>query len=455
MRSHKTLILEAELLASSPERVYEWLETGAKANENNFFGTLDTDLSLEEALLSRHDSLIDLGLARFTGELTIAKELFNRAGRDKDNKSNTILRLAVLSNLILGKTSFNRYPKDLFGDEATVCQWLADASSNELFALFSNPTLNDEFLKDFLTRVKPWDGLTDECFLIAVYSLAKNPRMRERYNGPMDGYAESSYSAVFNAGWKLAEIVPTTRPWANALWEFFNYLERDAYSMADPLEVAKRWFPKASDSDELEDEASANAVGHLGAFQSVRSGLAQLGLTKSLKIGDTLLANEDIAIRAAAYSTLRLTPEQLLAAYERDKVIAVNYAVQNENLWKSEHTRKALNDISWKAVKEDEHSDLMAANIFNSVRNSMEKKHPQWFVDGESDSTPELAPETSTDPATKADVHRVLEAVGVRAEGTEPILPMMKQLNASILSLGKTMGWVWWFSLGALVASFW
>ncbi len=457
-RNYKTLILEAELTASSPERVYQWLE--ARANEltsvKRSFEHGDADMELEAALFNRHEPFIDLGLARFSGEMAIAKELFKRAQTEKESPVNSTLRLAVLSNRILGKTSFSDFPKDLFGDDELVCKWLADASSNEIVALFSNPTLDDSFLKDFLERESPWDTLNEKCHLTAVYALATNPRMNQPYEGRMDGWAESSHSSVFDAGWKLAEIVPTTRVWANALWELYNRLERESYSMDNPLDVAKRWVPDASDKKELESEASSNAVGHLDAYQSVRMGLAQLALAKSRDVGPTLLASPDVALRAAAYSRMDLTPEQLLAAYERDKVLAVNYAVHNESLWQSEKTRRALRDISWKAVKDDKHSDLMAANVFNAIRDSMEKKNPKWFADeNETSEAPELKPAESAQPATKADVHMILEAVGIRREGSEPLVATLQDIQLAIVGLTKNVAWIWWFSLGALVTLFW
>ena len=478
-RGYTTLILESELLASSPERVYQWLETrAAKAKEQKFFND-DLDEIAEKALLKRGNSLIDLALARFTKEPDVAIELFNRAHKEKeeDNSPSWVLRLAVLSNEAVGKgPGLRQFPHVLFGrNDESVVQWISTATPNELFALFHNPTAVDYFLREFLEGGKYWKALDEGRRLMAIYALSKNPRMSQTYDGGMDGYAEYSHGAVFSAAWKLAEIVPTTRQWAHALWDFFAVLERDAPSAMKPLEVAKRWFPDPSDETALKDEDSLHESGCLGVYQNVRSNLADLALSKGGNVGKDLLASDDVAFRVAAYRKMRLTPEQILAAYERDKSIAAHCAAYNENLWRSEKTRSALHDIAWKAVRENKHSDLDAANTYNRAQEAMEKKHPEWFVDVE--PAPEIS-ETRKEPILRADIHdesvtkadvenavetekahddgseQILAIVKQlnksRGDGNDQILATLKQLNAGIQGLSTTLRWVWWFSLVAL-----
>lgn len=453
MRDYKTLVLEAELLASSSERVYQWLEKRASkmAGVKRALGFDGTDLELELALLKRKEPLIDLALAKFTIEDEVARELFQR-----NDSESSALRLAVLSNRVVGKNGLNRLPQVLFTkgfhDDGATLKWLAKAPASELIALFNNPCLDDIFLNDFLDGKEPWKAVSEDNRMAAVLALSKNPRINQEYDGYMDAWAEYSHSAVFNAAWKLAEHVPTNRSWALVLSNLFGRLKCEAFSLDNPIELSKRWVP--ADKEATKDDVSSNKVGHLGNYQNVRAGLGRLALAKDSDVGEKLLSSADLALRAAAYSDMRLTPEQIKAAAGRDREVAVNHMAHNETLWETEKTRQVLHDVSWDVGKKD--SDLMAANAYNAIEVAMREKHPKWFANEDTPSeVPGLSPQQSKEPATKEDVHMILEAVGVRTDNSEPIVTMMKQLNANTLALIKTSGWIWWFSLGALVTLFW
>ncbi|MNP22305.1 hypothetical protein D3C76_1149700 [compost metagenome] len=103
--------------------------------------------------------------------------------------------------------------------------------------------------------------------------------------------------------------------------------------------------------------------------------------------------------------------------------------------------------IAWAVVSADKHSDLLAANIFNSIRSDFVKKHPDWFKD-EEDFRPEL--EASDEPATKADVQTLSEMLSQPGFGQT-----LEQLRQSMGAIHSRLGWVWWVSLGALAASLW
>lgn len=78
-RGHMELMLEAELMASSPEAVAAWLKARAEVpEERRREAWRGSDEELELALLSRREPLIDLALARFGGYEEPQRELFWR-----------------------------------------------------------------------------------------------------------------------------------------------------------------------------------------------------------------------------------------------------------------------------------------------------------------------------------------------------------------------------------------
>ena len=184
MRSHAILIKEAELLASTPERVYQWLEARAIKRENH---DQEGDQELEAALLDRNEPLIEIAIARFAICNDTAKTLFNRVNSRNANQAHQrAVRLALLSSESLsGLFSFKGVPSGLFDREGQgVSAWLATANEVELNALFSNPRINEIFLRDMLEGKEPWQVLDENRRLTVITALAANKRMTRNRSRP-------------------------------------------------------------------------------------------------------------------------------------------------------------------------------------------------------------------------------------------------------------------------------
>lgn len=441
MRGYKTLIQEAELMAMSPEAVVEFMRRRAGQSKDEARND-PVDEDAEKALLSRKAPLIDLALARYGRHMEVVSVLFQAA------PPGSPVRLACLSNKSLGHEILLSFPVGLLGRErGPMVEWLASASDNELVALFENPTLSDSFLRDLLERSREWESIDDDRLCRFVSILHTNPRMRTpRDDDYMDGYAEYSYGSVFNAAWKLAETAPVTEEWAFSLGWLFEQLETDAFSITDPLALAARWHVAPDDTEANERQAKDHAIGYLGNMERVRKGLARLAVSKDHKLLAKLLSSDDVAFRAAAYSAGSLSAEQLLAGYERDGELALTEAIRNMHLWRTQATRQALHDVAWGVVNNDKHADLMAANQYNWMEKDVRKKHPTWFVDEEKGDEPSYDSFDAETPATKADLAAISGHMERQSQGLDAIGQALRGL------LSRT-GWVWWFSLGALVAS--
>lgn len=136
-RDPRTVILQAELVASSPERVRTWLEQRAADSRSLRFGD---DEPLERALLERNEPLINLALAQFGSESSVLDALLAGAGRE-----NKPIRLAALLNEAAGARVFGGMPEALLAGQ-TVEAFLSGLDVEGITALFSNRTLSHDFL---------------------------------------------------------------------------------------------------------------------------------------------------------------------------------------------------------------------------------------------------------------------------------------------------------------------
>jgi hypothetical protein len=332
----------------------------------------DGDDELEQALLRLNHPLIDLALAQYGHSIDVLKTLFHMGKMP--------LRVAVLSNQALGRQSFLWLSKLFDGENLKA--YLVLANDEEICALFQNPKIPNEFLSGFLRGNELWAALSEEKkILIVGEALPRNERMKTRYNGEAD-YEYLCYNPVFDAAWELAEKVPVTGEWAQALYALYIVGKLiPISSMKNPLEVATRWQGQNRDN---------NAC---SAYFWVRTGLARLALAESKTDAKALLESEDQAFRIAAYSYAELTPEQVAQAYERDGEFA---------------------------------SDNLAGNKF------------LYKYEEESPSKP------LEEPVSKADFKELaLRLTSIK----EDFRPLITKLN----DIYGRLGFVWWFSLGALI----
>jgi hypothetical protein len=437
MRSYETVLMQAELVASRPEVVAAYLKM--QSTERKVLRPPDDyDDELEKALLDRNDPLINLSLARYAFFQITVTGMFVSAEPDSP------IRLACLANKNVQGQLFSRFPVALFGGDTQMLEWLANPPSMEAYPFFQNPTIDGSFLRDLLNRdeKKSWASVSDDRLGLFVSILASNPRMWEPYDDShLDGYAEYSHNAVFDAAWELARKVEPTERWARVLSNLYHRL-LPSYGLKEPLAVAGRWLTDPKDEAAMNREAESVAQGHLSAFQGVRKGLTRLALYNEPGRLMEFLNSPDPAVRCAVYAHGALTAAQAEAAYIKDSDLAYMEMFRNESLWRTAEGRAALSRNAWAVVNADKHSDLLAVNIFNGVKTEMAKAHPDWFVeDGDNEQ-----PDPDEGPAAKADLY----ALGERIDGSS-IATAFTALKKHLDSINSRTGWIWWFSLVAAV----
>lgn len=434
MRGYDTLIQEAELMSMSPDGVATVLKERADKPKSLFREVIDSET--EAALHGRNEPLIDLYLARYALHIETLTELFWRASPGSP------IRLACLANRAIGDTPLLFFPVSLFGNVERMFEWLNQATESELSALFENPCLNDNFFSNILRRKHGWERLTDEKLRQIISILSHNSRMQTpRDDEWLDGLADYHYSEVFAAAWSIAETIEPTEAFAIALGWLYEELRTEAHPDMDPLKVAARWQAIDAGETAAKREAADNDNGALGNFQRVRKGLARLAVSKDRSLLPKLLESDDLALRCCAYGLARMSPEQILAAQERDGEIALNEMTFNQNIWRSAAQRQALHDAAWKIAEADKNSDLLAVNIYQSMKQKMEADHPQWFSDED-----DVTNVTVDTVVTRRDLAALSETLAGQKQAAIHITDAIDRLTVR-------SRWILWFSLGALVAS--
>jgi hypothetical protein len=420
-QGYKSVILQAELLAMPPAAVADFLKRRAEAPPKERRDYL-LDEEVEVALAKRDDLLINLSLAQYGRNHEVVAELF------RSSAAGSPMRLACLANQSVGPYTL-MFPEHLLGQAGGAPDWITSASDLELAALFSNPTLSDDFLRNVLQRGDGWASIYDDLLRRIVLILVGNPRMRTpRESDWMDGYAEYTYDSVFGAAWKLAGSAPTTQEWAYALGNLFDELLPKASPVEDPLSLALRWQDHVDPANPDQVKKSPDDQAFLGGFELVRKGLARLALHKDYNLLPKLLASEDVALRCAAYSAGSITTEQLRAGFKQDGELAFNEALHNRTLWKMHASREALGEVAWQVSENDKNSRLDAPNSFRAMERRMQERHPEWFSE-EDESSGSDGEEDDDTPASRRDLdflneraHYLSQAVEANAKALQELL---------------------------------
>ncbi|MGB3794948.1 MAG: hypothetical protein WA957_01430, partial [Alteraurantiacibacter sp.] len=248
---------------SAPESVASWLSEQGRTSRLGG----DADDALEINLLARNDRLIDISLA----ENGLSEEVLRRLFRRDDE----IIRAAVLGNERFLNDSFGlRYWT--FATENDDLAWMASLTKVEAEALFSNRSLPDHFVADFFEQKSVWEELSEDQRVSAASSIIATLSDRPERDDFYDGWADYSYSKVFDAAWTFSRSAPITFGWAYLLGKLYSTLAPRTFSEFDPIEVAERWHQQNDEDKQLDREKDDNDRGYLSTFQRVRCGLSRL-----------------------------------------------------------------------------------------------------------------------------------------------------------------------------------
>lgn len=370
------LVRGAMVLETSPEGIIEILKDRALKTLSAY---LDDEwllpADLERKLLSKNNRLIDLGLAAYGCDEDVKRTLFHRAADDLQ------IRVAVLGNRVRHRI----YPYYLFDNDVfrgyepigiSLCQFLAAAEAPEIEAMFSNPTLNIRFLLSFFEGKAEWQALPEDTQRMALGALSRGKVISQIVEDSNESVLVDTLVDSFilpDLAWNLCAQVPVNLAWAYTMAEFMQSLPMRWWKIKNFDEKLLRWV--ASDETEVKSEIADNKIGELSGFQRVRLFISKAHLWPR---EDDWLKHEDIAVRLAAYSMVRMTKEQVQQAIKTDGILTLDSFLENEPLWENNEVRDLIEELAKKADGDSEL--LIKRKRYRLKSEELEKKHPAWFM---------------------------------------------------------------------------
>jgi hypothetical protein len=362
-RSTDVLITEVELMNSSAERVYEWYvkrcDIDGKIEINDIL-----DRTLEVNLLDRNERLINLAIAKYGVYPDTVRKIFNKALEDNDE----VMTLACFSNTVLGriKYSISSIPDSLVENLFQKYEWFSSLNKRQITTLFENPTIEQDFLADFLSGNEYWNAIDDEKRLDVVYALANNESLLK------SSRTYYSYIHILQSFWKLAESVPITAEWAQALADLYDKLPKKLLGFDNEKSI-KRWMIDFPNDDKLDEKYWPNP------YEQIRIALYGLSTTDNIKTKEfnkIYFNHSDIAQRISAYKKLRITVDEMDEAFEKDKLLSIGAFLENFYIWRNKDTRNALKEIV--SNPEVSKNDFIFER-YDYLQELYEKDYPEWF----------------------------------------------------------------------------
>ena len=171
-KEQERLTLEARLLASSPEAVFEELKKlSVQVRAKRF-----NDDKYEMILVNRNERLINLGLAAFGTNQEVLKALYKHGLEPAHDISDASykdgLRVSCLSNNTVAEAHLIfHFPDDIIGREETR-RVLSGTNDNEITALLQNPQVSEKLLEALYSRKDVFAELPEQQWLRLIYISA-------------------------------------------------------------------------------------------------------------------------------------------------------------------------------------------------------------------------------------------------------------------------------------------
>ena len=332
MSEYQQIIREAQILASSSDEIVKYIEGRSRYNLE------DSGEDFETKLLAISERRIDLALAQHCVWAETAKTLFFK------DAENLVLKLSVLTNEKIGKYERldETMPYAIFSKKSQEFEnYIKTISENELHALFSNPTIDRDFVCDFFMGKSAWGSMDEKRRVLSIRYLSRNSGFTSAYKPKEwdDGWDDYQHGKAFTAAYTMADTVPVRSDWANALEELYAELPNDIHGVQGNIHTS-RWI--ATDAEDQDAERKANAEGRLSTFQSVRFYCALAGLKNNEGRISHHLASNDIAERSAAYRCGKFSAWKVWWSLRKDGAFALGQFLNNDDIWNSRRKRKII-----------------------------------------------------------------------------------------------------------------
>ena len=360
MQNHEFLIYR--LSHASQEVVYSWLEDNQPRQGYPSFRSHSHSEELEESLLSRKEPLVKLGLALYGYEGATGIKLYK--------ESDEFIKKAVLS----GTTIRTPIHSVSWLVSTGILSELLDLKNLDLLGkLLSNPNIDVKILVNLYQKEKIFNKVDDEFWLELLDKSFDNPILSTLYDnshykqgsGDLNDY---TYSSVFEAGWKLFEVLPVNDDSAYLL----SYLGRKLVPRYSPpmnvTKVIERWKIHNTDNDY--------------SYSLCRTALANCIFDFETEFKN-LKDSTDFALRKSYYRRFSpLKKEEVRELFEKDNNIFLESALENKILYRKKDIRHELFECCYDYKYPDHLMDSPHyLHTFERHVEQLSKAYPEWFED--------------------------------------------------------------------------
>ena len=341
----RTDYLEYWLSHASADTVFEWLK---KEQPRATW--------CEEALITRNEPLINLGLALWGYDAKTGEHLFRNGDRtikkaalegysvkDWHGRPSWVESSGVLREIL---RSYNESDISLEADR--------DDTPFELLASFlRNRFIRYEVLTYLFERSGYFEKLTDQHWVKAIGCTVLNPRLRPPYEDMMDPFKHRTIDRMLQSAWKLFETMPVDNLSAYFLSKIGESLPKLGPSGMDVSATIKRW--EGDDVDIVQCRC-------------------QLAKRLPYDLKSNLKNSDDIALRLAYYADAPIdSPEELRECFEKDKDGFLDLAIDNPKFYQNAALRAELRKCC----------GYMHINHLENRTKRFLQEHPEWFLDSD------------------------------------------------------------------------
>jgi hypothetical protein len=373
------------MLVTPASEVYDYLKGYAAGGSDSSLWTPNSEL--EQGLLQRNDPLIDLGLAQYAGEKEVWKHLHKKAYQgpqnEQDRRYQRSLRIACFSNELQGRF-LSRLPEAHLNEGEIKALVADDECEEELAVLLSNRTVDPKFVIELFKKEGVFEHLEEYKHLRLVHACAQNPLLAtdtSNEHGP-DMYFWDLQRAVVH----LLRTAPVNMHWLlNLHWLLGHLMRGDSHTPDDSIEdVLERWSkipvekPKAGwdyghTDEDSRDETLCMMAALYGHYHEKKSGKYE-----RIVVGD--LNSPQLAYRCAAYACMKMMPQQVREAVNRDGSLVVLAAIRNTDLLWNKEVRAII----------EQYAHAFTAQVYRDRCLSLHRRRPLFDPRPVSEVFPEL-----------------------------------------------------------------
>ena len=334
------LTLEARLLASSPEAVFEELkELSAKTRAQRWWKNFDD--KYEIGLVSRNERLINLGLAAY-GTKALYKHGLEPAKDVSDASYKEGLRIGCLSNSTAPKLIFDS-PDEIIGPQE-IRRVVTEAKGNEVAALIQNPQVSDKLLEAPYKHQGVFADTAEERWCQLVFLSASNTRLVT--DDPGDDMPDMGHYSIHKSIFELLETAPVNYRWLRTLHHLLDHLDFLQVHAAERIDhVLGRWaqLPTSKEKGSLE-EGYFTALNIGDEFRCLIAALYGRGYAKNKTVLHGNRDADDVALRSAYYAKGDLTAKDMAAGYKKDEAVFTFAAMLNSRVHQRTELRQLMED---------------------------------------------------------------------------------------------------------------